>query len=132
MNLKLRLHNHAGTKFLHLKCGKTLRSKNLELRTTVHYLCGVQSGPHKMKLKCRNHLNLDTFSWDNTVFITLTRPKHVVCILTICTMTSSAIVSVQSALPLCGGPWYTLGVFLRSTAVNRKACYKSLTASQTL
>jgi len=75
-----------------------------------------------MKLKFRKHLNPDTLSWDYTVFITLDTPKYVVCILTICTMFSSSNVSVQSALPLCGGPWYTLDV-LRSTAVNRQASY---------
>lgn len=52
----------------------------------------------------------------------MARPKYAVCTLTSCTMSSSANVSVQSALPLCGGPWYTVGV-LRSTAVNRQAYY---------
>jgi hypothetical protein len=38
------------------------------------------------------------------------------------TLYSSATVSVQSALQVCGGPWYTLGS-LRYTAMNRHACY---------
>ena len=71
VNLKLRLHNHAGIEFLHLKCGKILRSRNLQLRTTLHYLCGVLVRTTSNKtvlhetLKSR-HLKLGLFCIYNT------------------------------------------------------------------
>jgi hypothetical protein len=109
-------------KNLHFQVSGTENGGNLKLRTIIHYLCGVLVRTTNNNLKCRNYWNPDALSCGYTVFITLDRPRSVVWWLTVCTLYSSATVSVQSALPVCGGPWYTLG-FLRSTAMNRHACY---------